>query len=146
MGYDEVMYAGEKRNLSCSTDLTFTRLEWVNKTDNRVLKTTAVGNRVDLLIPSLSTRHNGNKLACRIVTSCGTDEKSITLNITSEHYVCVWGGEAWWPSGQDICPRTLKVVRSSPTSAWYFFIMHQPPSSPSCKMGTSLIWLGGHNH
>ena len=89
VGYDEVMYAGEKRNLSCSTDLTFTRLEWVNKTDNRVLKTTAVGNRVDLLIPSLSTRHNGNKLACRIVTSCGTDEKSITLNITSKHSVCV---------------------------------------------------------
>ena len=58
-------------------------------------------------------------------------------------HVC---GEAWWPSGHDICPRTLNVVRSSPTSAWCFFIMHQPPSSPSCKMGTSLIWLGGHNH
>ena len=56
--------------------------------------------------------------------------------------VCVgggwWGGglEAWWPSGEDICPRTLKVVRSSPTSSWCFFIMHQPPSIPSCKMGT----------
>ena len=63
--------------------------------------------------------------------------------------VCVGGGGgggAWWPSGQDICPRMLKVVRLSPTSAWCFFIMHQPPSSPRCKMGTSLMWLGGRDH
>ena len=62
--------------------------------------------------------------------------------------VCVWGGgggggeEAWWPSGQDICPRTLKVVRSSPTSAWCFFIMHQPPVRPAVKWVPALYgWV-----
>ena len=71
---DDQMYAGEKMNLSCSTDLTFTRLEWVNKTDNRVLQTTTSGNKssVYMLIPTLSTRHTGTELACRAVTSCGT--------------------------------------------------------------------------
>ena len=51
-------------------------------------------------------------------------------------------GEAWWPSGQDICPRILKVVRSSPTSAWHFFIMHQPPAHSAVKWVPALYgWV-----
>ena len=55
----------------------------------------------------------------------------------------VLGHWAWWPSGQDICPRTLKVVRSSPTSAWCFSSCTNPPppTHPAVK------WvLGGHDH
>ena len=56
--------------------------------------------------------------------------------------VCVCG-EAWWPSGQDICPRALKVVRSSPTSAWCFFLSCiNPPAHPAVKWVPALYgWV-----
>ena len=77
------MTVGEQRNLSCSTDLVISRLEWVNKTDNKTLVTTTVGNRLDLHIPVLSSHHNGAELACRVVSSCGSGERIITLHVTS---------------------------------------------------------------
>ena len=89
-GYDGDMIAGEERNFSCYTDLEVSSLAWVNKKDNSILPSTRVGNRIDLSIRVLTSEYNGAKIACRAVTSCGTSDKTISMNVTSEPLACVF--------------------------------------------------------
>ena len=86
-GFDGVMIAGEARNFSCYTDLELSSMAWVNKKDNSILPSIRVGNRMELLIPVLTSEHNGAKIACRAVTSCGTSDRTLTMNVTSEPLV-----------------------------------------------------------
>ncbi len=77
-GHDNRLTVGESVMITCSFDLNLTSMEWLY--DNTVIMRTTAP-QLDLTFSLVNDSIHNRQYTCRVVTSYGTQEETITLRV-----------------------------------------------------------------
>lgn len=81
---DTNVTVGENATISCYSDLTVERVEWIFDNDAIVTSNNINSQRVDLVFSSVQEFLHNREYMCRAVTAYGILERRITISVYSK--------------------------------------------------------------
>ena len=88
LGLAQQYSVGDNVSVSCSTDLTFSRIVWLNADGEEILATSnPFSPQLNLTLNSVTADMDGTRFTCRVTSEFGEQERVITLAVGEEMMV-----------------------------------------------------------